>query len=1322
MQASVAKETLSSASSISTFDSERTKEKLPEQLRQIPRRLGKLVAERRQAEQAAKQEWVIRQKRIADEAEAGENQERAELVAALGKSRADEAEARRQADVVREDAVMTLEEEFLREQAVREERWKAEADALAQKMEEANWTVSSISEGSTQGPDAVYQEFEDKVKAWMQRLDAAGSASMAYARKCGWTFTGDQLMPTAFVPPPLPDPALAVQECALAGERHLFELKELGAPAMFRGMRMFFIYFFIALLAAGGVGPLVNFHPLLWIAIAGVATLIVSCLVHLMLASAARAELLENLRKTIYVQSLGEHARLTALAMAGELCRQQKGSLQARREAELRKIEAQFAPAKKAMLDKQSREREKADLGHLEDRNRVEDEYLDKIAKIDSEYPRKQKELEASLGGLAERWSERKEEKLTLARFEFEKSYQHYAGAWHAGLMELQALVKSAEAVLKPHFPPWSALPAGLPTASSPQPALFPLGHITVALKHFQEGLPEDPKLRKNLPESFSVPMVNPFPERACILIRAQGTQRDKAVDLLRRTMLRLIASLPPGKVRFTIIDPVGLGQNFAAFMHLADYNDQLVNSRIWTETGHIEQRLTDVTSHMENVIQKYLRNQFRTIDEYNAQAGEIAEPYRFVVAANYPAGFSDAAARRLASIAQSGPRCGVFTLVSTDQKQPQPSGVTLKDLEPHSVVLKFKNENLVLADELLEAWPLEVEPIPDDAAVNKLMHVLGAKAKEANRVEVPFEALAPTPELVWSYDSRKGIDIPLGRAGATKRQHLKLGLGTSQHVLIAGKTGSGKSTLLHAMITNAALMYRPDEVELYLIDFKKGVEFKAYAAARLPHARVIAIESEREFGLSVMQRLDEELKSRGERYRAVGAQDVAGYRAATGERLSRILFMVDEFQEFFVEDDRIAQEATLLLDRLVRQGRAFGMHVLFGSQTLGGNYTLPRSTIGQMAVRIALQCSDTDAHLILSEDNTAARLLSRPGEAIYNDANGLVEGNNPFQVCWLTDEIRDRFLTMVRERAHDEGLDRRPQIIFEGNIPADLARNHLLARWLKDSPRPAPKAAPEVWLGDAVAIKDPTEAKFTRQSGSHLLLIGQQEDAAGAVLAASLIALAAQQPVEKPAGDVARTKFYILDGTPADSPKAGYLAKVAAVLPQPAEMVERKRIAGALLELAQEIERRQRLEMAEAPGQFLVIHDLQRFRDLRKQEDDYSFGRGGEDKPPSPDKLLPGILRDGPSVGVHVLCWCDSVANFQRTFDRGSMKEFEMRVLFQMSANDSSTLIDSPAASKLGTLRALFFHEEQGRMEKLRPYAFPSDAFLAQVKEDLRP
>src|SRR6201999_3242039 len=128
----------------------------------------------------------------------------------------------------------------------------------------------------------------------------------------------------------------------------------------------------------------------------------------------------------------------------------------------------------------------------------------------------------------------------------------------------------------------------------------------------------------------------------------------------------------------------------------------------------------------------------------------------------------------------------------------------------------------------------------------------------------------------------------------------MKLGRGVAQHALIAGKTGSGKSTLLHVMITNLALWYSADEVEFYLVDFKKGVEFKTYETHGLPHARAIAVESDREFGLSVLQRVDAELTRRGEIFRKLGVQDLASYRQTKESRpMPRTLLIIDEFQEF---------------------------------------------------------------------------------------------------------------------------------------------------------------------------------------------------------------------------------------------------------------------------------------------------------------------------------------------------------------------------------------------------------------------------------------
>ena len=153
--------------------------------------------------------------------------------------------------------------------------------------------------------------------------------------------------------------------------------------------------------------------------------------------------------------------------------------------------------------------------------------------------------------------------------------------------------------------------------------------------------------------------------------------------------------------------------------------------------------------------------------------------------------------------------------------------------------------------------------------------------------------------------------------------------------------------------------------------------------------------------------------------------------------------------------------------------------------------------------------------------------------------------------------------------------------------------------------------------------------------------------------------------------------------------------------------------------ELAATLERRRTEDLTDAPPIFVVIYGLQRFRMLRAK-DDFSFSSGDDDEPATPDLQFADLLRDGAPYGIHVLAWCDTLTNLNRTLDRSGLREFEMRVIFQMSGADSTHLIDSPLASNLGLRRALYHHEEEGVLEKFRPYALPDDAWLASLGERL--
>ncbi len=826
------------------------------------------------------------------------------------------------------------------------------------------------------------------------------------------------------------------------------------------------------------------------------------------------------------------------------------------------------------------------------------------------------------------------------------------------------------------------------------------LGEVTISREACPELVSSDPAVRSATPSLVKLPVIRPLPgPKSTLWVQAPPGRRADMYALLQNVALRTLFSFPPGEVRFTLVDPVGLGQTFASLLHLGDFEPSLVNQRPWSEARDIEARLAELTAHLEFVVQNYLRNQYQTIQDYNADAGEVAEAYRVLIMADYPQGISDESVRRLRRLIEAGSRCGIYVIIGHDLSQPGA-------IDPNQSELRGQIDRIVWSGDK-SRWSWVNHPLdrfdtswdlpPDAETATRLVRDTGDRAKQAMRVEVPFSVVAPADNAIWSQSTARGIDIPLGRAGARQLQSLRLGEGTSQHVLLAGRTGSGKSTLLHAIVTNAALRYSPDELELYLIDFKKGVEFKNYATRQLPHARVVAVESEREFGLSVLEKLDRELTERGERFRRAGVQDVAGFRAnKPGESLPRILLVVDEFQELFNEDDRISSDAASLLDRLVRQGRAFGIHAILGSQSMAGAYAIARSTMGQMGVRIALQCNENDSRLILSEDNPAARLLSRPGEAIYNDANGLVEGNHLFQAVWISDGDREKRLAAIHHTADNRGWYRpEPMIVFEGQASGDLGRNKQLLQAMANRSALPNSAMPCFWVGETVTISDPPPVKFARESGANLLVVGRQGPDVRAMLASGLLGVSATSRT-------ARIKI-------AESPTAGETGLVELVngLPLHVDRIAPANLKSELTEIWNNLHARQDDPAAAETPLIVVINDISRLRDLRKSDDDYGFGGfgGGAPVPPSVSKMLNEILRDGPPVGIHTIFWTDSALSMQNCTERTAINEFGTIVIYQTTAADSTHFLDNNGATRLQRWQALLVRPVESETIKIRPY-----------------
>jgi hypothetical protein len=1204
---------------------------------------------------------------------------------------------------------------------------------LEHQRDNSAWVVTSVLDDTADdSPAREFERFkslllksrEDQIAEWTALDEAAVSAM----EQRGWS----SALPAEPLNPPGDRDAAANRFSAAAMEaRH--QLKKLNAlilPKLFRGFRPLVLFFALASVIGFPVylygdpriaGAIERLQPA-WIGMSAVAGAIGSLLLTLVLYTLASMRQSETLRQLQDArgEALWAHQHWLKLAK-DQLARQQKDYEAQQREIQRNRQRAlkRYESAHREKLAEIETEREKR---LADEKEHHAHEFTELTLSQQQELAALQRDYEAHFQAREQFWNERvKEAQTALQCYQSERRrtqqelWSHLKLEWERGWQSFESELKKGADEDAALFPPWAELVSDKWQPPLEIPKSIRVGEHVIDLNAWEGAISDDARLAPRVSEHRS-PMSIPFPAAASVLFKSPNAQaRTQALLGLQSLMLRLLTLLPPGKLRFTIIDPVGLGESFGGFMHLADYDELLVTSRIWTEASQIEARLADLTEHMENVLQKYLRNEFQTIEEYNESAGEVAEPYHILVISDFPAKFSEIAARRLVSIVNSGPRCGVYTLLNLDPTKQLPNNFHLSDIQ--SRLTQFEWRDGSFRSQEASMWPVLLDAPPPPETFTSIVKMVGDASKDARRVEVSFSRIAPPAKEIWTRDSRSELVIPLGRAGATKLQQLRLGKGTSQHMLVAGKTGSGKSTFLHILITNLSLYYSPDEVNFFLIDFKKGVEFKDYATHQLPHAKVIAVESDREFGVSALQKLDDVLQERGELFRKQGVQDIAGYRNATGRPLPRILLIIDEFQEFFVEDDKISQTAALLLDRLVRQGRAFGIHVVLGSQTLGGAYSLARSTLGQVAIRVALQCSEADAHLILSEDNTAARLLTRPGEAIYNDANGMLEGNHPFQIAWVTDAERESALAQMHERMSRKGQSVEPAIVFEGNIPSDLTRNmglsHLVDQYhARGQAIPMPK----IWLGDSVEIAPPTAITFQRQSGNHLLLVGQDADAAQGVMAAALLALAASLSPRQELNSL-----FVLDGSPPASAESVQWENLARMIPADPRIVRPEETPIFLQAISQEQARREEQNDLQAPPIFLLIYNIAKFRDLRKGEDDFgfsSFGGSGSEKPPEPGKVFADLLARGPGLGIHAIIWCDSYNNVDRWFSRQTLKELELRIAFQMNASDSSNLIDSPAAARLGTHRALLYREETGTAEKFRPYGLPAQNWWEGVRQ----
>ena len=830
------------------------------------------------------------------------------------------------------------------------------------------------------------------------------------------------------------------------------------------------------------------------------------------------------------------------------------------------------------------------------------------------------------------------------------------------------------------------------------------------------------------------IPYCASFSPEFNYLFKFNGEGRQNVVKNACDLGMRLFMMLPPGKLNFTFIDPVTLGESFAMFTRLVDVDDrtsEVINGKIWSAPADIEQKLKIMTDHISNVTQRCLQGKYDNIYEYNRVAEQNAEAYQVLMLMDFPAGLTDQSLKLLEQIITSGPKCGVFTIIYRNESQykkiSERSYPLITNIETSFQVFNF-NDNCTqitcsgekVKDKALLWSNLQ---LPSNNQMDQIIATLKKGIKNADKVVIGIDKVSNAETTETTKD---GIRIPIGIHGANEVQYLTLGVGGSHHALIAGVACSGKSSLLHTIILRALTQYSPDELSIYLVDFKRGVEFKIYADFELPSFKVVAIESEREFGYNILLALEREQKIRADLFKKSHVDKIEEYRAL-GKKMPRVLVIMDEFHELFSNaNDEFAKKSATIMERIVRQGRAFGVHLILASQSYSNITGIDRAVFDQMAVRIVLKCSKADANLLLDNGSTEIDQISidDPGRAVYNSEAGNKEYNSHFRVAYIEPERHRGMLQEISDKTISYA--KQPTRILLSNIEDN--KYSIFNQFQNYEPNRCPVPG-RLYIGEPLSVTNNMNMDLTRNDNSNLLMLGNDTEKARSMFAFAILSLCINYKIKH--GKAPDQPFiYLLNCKPLDDSYFKDTPQIIAseLLPEYVRYIHCGDESATQDVLSELLDNLKGTTPIGDTDKYFFVFGYQRAEELKSetklsQGDDidslFNLMPSSSNKPQlSPKEIFHLIVKDGAKRGVHAILWQDSYSALEQD-DNNIMSYFNLKVAFDMSPEEFSRSVGANDISLMSENNAIYYNKARDN-QKFRPYQAPDKDWLNDISTKL--
>jgi S-DNA-T family DNA segregation ATPase FtsK/SpoIIIE len=853
-------------------------------------------------------------------------------------------------------------------------------------------------------------------------------------------------------------------------------------------------------------------------------------------------------------------------------------------------------------------------------------------------------------------------------------------------------------------------------------PGLYRVGHLRLSQA---AGGPVD---------DHAPPALVSLLDQAHLVVMDPAGRESDVQGVISTVLLRVLGSTPPGQVRLSVYDPEQLGGSLPAFAPLASAG--LLN---FVGPGGLGGVLDELVEQIRRINETVLAGEYKSLRELAAATGRRPEPWRVaVLLGNEVTGdteLSEAQRAQLDRVVRTGPACGVHLIVSgvgpVEEWRDQ-EGV-------EGVVLFAEGAWTTLTG---NTFPVELDPPPPTELITRTCRAIADRVLAGPEPAVFADLL---PEQPWTRTSEHRLVAPIGEGPDGRLVEVELG-DSPPHALIGGPSGSGKTNLLYAWIGALAARYGPDDLAMYLLDFKEGVSFARFAPGRrdptwLPQVRLVGVNvnSDREYGLALLAFLHEQLRRRAEAAKAHEATKLSELRAEDPDgHWPRIVAIIDEFQVLLDGRDPVALEAARLLEDLARRGRSQGIHLVLASQDLSGIDALwgRASMVAQFTLRIALP----KARRLLAPDNNAADVIPRY-HAVVNPDSGAEPANRvvripdagsrgtldtlqrelwehrpiglPEPVLFDGDKV-PRLLPLTTptdqpDRVGSNGRGGSAVLIGSGRGSADFAR--------LGPPEDGPAPAPVALLGQSIDVgARAARLRLTRAPGRNLAVLGTRAVEACDVLTAATLSLARQH---RPG--TARFSLACLDDDAVEATKLLLHRLRAAGHADHVDWCDRDGVRALLADSAAEVTAGHAGTAGPQLPHYLVLYAVDAASTLLARTDQPA-GTGGDNagtppdasptmaagrpasritagrfaKPVSARDHLQELVAHGPELRTHVIAWWRSVPRLRD--DLGGvgarLDGFGAWVALDVQGSELSPLYTQPGGPAWypRTRRALYF------------------------------